>query len=264
MTAWFDTHAHLNDAKFDEDRGAVIAAAFEAGVTGLIEIADGPDDWDKSRAIAEENRGRIWFAGGLHPYYAEQSAPELWSRLRDAATHPQFVAVGEIGLDYAKSGLPPDRQETAFRDGLELAGAVGKPVIVHCREAYPDLHHILRSYFSPGGAGPSPGVVHCFSGSAADAEKLLELGFYLGVDGPVGYPSAKALREALAAIPLDRLVVETDSPYLPPQEHRGQRNEPRYLPLIGKALAAARSVSVETVKGHAAENARRLFRLPPS
>jgi len=135
-----------------------------------------------------------------------------------------------------------------------------KPVIIHCRNAFPDLLLILREIIDKN-AEKSPGVVHCFTGTAQDAAQLIELGFFLGVDGPVTYPSSKALRETLAALPVERLVIETDSPYLPPQGFRGQRNEPAHLPLIGEFLGQVKGVSTERISAKTAENARTLFRI---
>lgn len=257
---WFDTHAHLSDAKFDSDRDAAVARALDAGVTRLVEIADGPDEWPKARALSRKFSKTILWAAGLHPYYAGQSNPEIWRELRSFAAEPGFVAIGEVGLDYAKSEIPPDRQKEAFSEAIELALSLEKPLIVHCRNAYPDLIPILREQLKEPGAPACPGVIHCFSGTAADAEAVLTLGFYLGVDGPVSYPSAKPLREALSSVPLDRLVLETDSPYLPPQTHRGQRNEPSLLPGIGSALAVLKNVSPLELARRTFDNGLTLFR----
>lgn len=260
---WFDTHAHLSDSQFDSDREDVVRRAFANGVDRIVEIADGPADWEKARALAEKFAGRIWWAAGLHPYVSDQASAQLFQSLGAMAAHPQFVAIGEVGLDYAKCPVPKDQQARAFVSAIELALDVGKPLVVHCRDAYVDLHPILEPYF---GCRPdksvAPGVVHCFSGNAADAARLVEMGFYLGVDGPVTYPNAKALREALASVPAERLVLETDSPYLPPQTSRGQRNEPGYLPGIAVRLAELKGETPERFAAISSQNAERLFRLP--
>ncbi len=256
---WFETHAHLSDAKFDWDRDQVIDRAFSSGLSTIIEIADGPEEWPKARALAERYSGRMWWAAGLHPYYADKSTPELWRELKQLTKHPQFVAIGEVGLDYAKCPIPHDQQQLAFECGIELANEIDKPLIIHCREAYGDLMPILRRHFSS--KKSCPGVVHCFSGDRDNADELVSMGFYLGVDGPVTYPSANGLREALADVPLHSIVLETDSPYLPPQSHRGQRNEPAYLPKIGTHLASVRGNAVASLAELTAENGRKLFRL---
>lgn len=257
---WFETHAHLSDSKFDLDREQVIEKAFTAGLSAIVEIADSPAEWPKAQQLAEKYPGRMWWAAGLHPYYADQSTPDLWKQLKDLTKHPQFVAVGEIGLDYAKCPIPPLDQQKAFRAGIELALETNKPVVVHCRDAYQDLMPLLRSYFS---TPSNPGVIHCFSGNRENAKELTQMGFYLGVDGPLTYPSAAALREAIQTIPTERLVLETDSPYLPPQTHRGQRNEPSLLPLIGNHLALLRKMAPTELAHITRLNSINLFRLSP-
>jgi TatD DNase family protein len=194
---------------------------------------------------------------------SDQASPELFAALGKLTAHPQFVAIGEVGLDYAKCPIPKDQQARAFISAIELALEVKKPLVIHCREAYADLHPILEPYFGcRQDKSISPGVVHCFSGSAADAARLTNMGFYLGVDGPVTYPNAKALREALASVPAEKLVLETDSPYLPPQTSRGQRNEPGYLPGIAVRLAELKGESPESFAAISSRNAEKLFRLP--
>lgn len=259
MTLWFDTHTHLGDVKFDEDRDRAVQNAFAGGVRYMVEIADGPEEWAKARDLSSRYPDSIWWAAGLHPYYSDQASPAVWSALREFAREPRFVAIGEVGLDYAKSTIPADQQKAAFTQAVDLALEVNKPLVIHCRNAYADLHPILRDRLK--GQTGCPGVVHCFSGEAKDAEELLKLGFYLGVDGPVSYPSAKPLREALDTVPLERLVLETDSPYLPPQTHRGQRNEPAYLPLIGHHLADLKKVTPANLADATRQNGFSLFRL---
>lgn len=253
---WFDTHAHLSDPQFDSDRDAAIQRALSAGVARLIEIADGPSEWEKAQKLSEAYPQNIWWAAGLHPYYAAEGSPEVWKKLRELANAPRFVAIGEVGLDYAKATVPADVQKKAFREAIELALDVKKPLIIHCRNAFPDLHALLDQ--------PSySGVVHCFSGTFEDAEKLLAQGFHLGVDGPLTYPSAKGLREVMAAIPLERIVLETDAPYLPPQTHRGQRNEPAHVATVGVKLAEIRALSVNDLHRITYDNACALFKLNP-
>ena len=260
MSGWFDTHAHLSDAKFDADRDDAIRRAAEAGVDAIVEIADGPDEWPKARSLADRFPDRIDWAAGLHPYYADQGSDALFAQLETLAAHPRFRAVGEIGLDYAKCPIPRDVQIRAFRQALDLALRIDKPVIIHCRDAYADLLPVLEATFGPRPGGAAPGVVHCFSGTAADAERALRLGFYLGVDAPITYPSAGSLRDALSAVPADRLVLETDAPYLPPQSRRGKRNEPAFLPETGARLAELLSMPLDELRERTTRNARTLFR----
>jgi TatD DNase family protein len=258
---WFETHAHLSDAKFDPDRDEVIERAFANSVTRIIEIADGPEEWEKARLLSEKYPGKIWWAAGLHPYFADQASDAVFKSLRDFATHPQFVALGEVGLDYAKCPIPPERQKQTLASVLQLAREIDKPLIIHCREAFEDLMTIFRLAFDKKNSSPSPGVVHCFSGSKDQAEELVQMGFFLGVDGPVTYPNSNILRETLSHISPQKLVLETDSPYLPPQNYRGKRNEPGYLPLIGDALSKIMEMDPKNMATILRQNSCALFRL---
>ncbi len=259
---WFDTHAHLSDPQFDHDREAAIERALAKGVKTILEIADGPDEWDKARQLAENHPGRLWWAAGFHPYFSDLASNASWERLRSHAGHPQFLAIGEVGLDYAKCRVPHETQKKTLIDAVEFARDTKKPLIIHCRDAFHDLLPLLKSF--AGRLSASPGVLHCFTGTTEDAHALLDLGFYLGVDGPVTYPSSKILRETLTQIPLEKLLLETDSPYLPPQTHRGQRNEPGHLPSIGEAVAKLRGVATEKLAEVALRNSRVLFGLKAS
>ncbi len=259
MLRWFETHAHLCDAQFDTDRDETVARAKEAGVVGLVEIADGPIEWPKARLFAQRNAGFIHWAAGIHPYYADQGTEENWAALREAAADENFVAIGEVGLDFAKCQIPHDVQIRTFERALSLAEELNKPLVIHCRDAYQDLMPVLRRRTWP--AGTLPGVIHCFSGNAEQAAELVGMGFFIGVDGPVTYPGAGKLREALAAVPGDRLVLETDSPYLPPQSLRGQRNEPAKLPEIGLRLAQEKGLTTQRASDLFIENSLRLYRL---
>lgn len=259
MLRWFETHAHLCDAQFDADRDEAVERAKAVGMAGMVEIADGPAEWEKARAFAARHDGFIRWAGGIHPYHADQASAETWRALQDLAADPRFVAIGEVGLDYAKCPVPREVQTSTFEQALDLAAAVDKPLVIHCRDAYADLMPILRNRTFP--AGRSPGVVHCFSGDAAQAVELTGMGFYLGVDGPVTYPGAGRLRDALAAVPLENLVLETDSPYLPPQTIRGKRNEPARLPEIGLRLIQEKGASPAQACAVFLENSLRLYRL---
>ena len=259
----FETHAHLTDAQFDPDREAVLSRARDAGVETLVEIAESPESWEKAQALAERTISpKIYWACGFHPHYAERQKEFEFDDMARRAALASCVAVGEIGLDYAKSESSRENQEALFRKTLEIAGELNKPVIIHCRDAQADTLRILRSFYSGlSRRGLCMGVIHCFSGDMNFAEGCLELGFYLGVDGPLTYPSAKGLREVISKVPLEKIVLETDCPYLPPQPFRGKRNEPAYLTHVAKKLSEIFNRSEDEISNVTAANARRLFRV---
>ncbi len=260
---WFDTHVHLSDPKFDSDRDQVLEKIFSSGLAGFVEIADGPSEWPKAQALAERFPGKIWWAAGLHPYFSDQGSIVLWKQLEELSQHPQFVALGEVGLDYAKCPIPREKQMESFESALDLAEKINKPLVVHCRDAYADLLPMLKQRFSPNPT-VSPGVIHCFSGNQNEADELIHLGFYLGVDGPLTYPKAQDLRDIFSKIPLEKVVLETDSPYLPPQPFRGQRNEPTHVSHIGNKLAEIRQMAPALLSQQLLENSLQLFRLNPT
>jgi TatD DNase family protein len=266
-----DTHCHLSDPKFDGDRADALSRAWQAGLSAVVEIADAEPMWAPARALAEAHPGRVWWAPGFHPYVADKFDEGLPSRVREALSHPQAVALGEIGLDYFKHcAVPRDRQKDVF-SALAAAGfSAGKPLILHCREsdaastdAQEDMLSILRGLLPPsGGGGSVRGVAHCFQGTIDNARRFIDLGFMIGIDAPVTYPKAESLREMVRALPLSSLVLETDSPYLPPQERRGQRNEPSFLPAVADAVARAKGVPPADVVRLSTVNARRLYGFP--
>ncbi|OGR82229.1 MAG: hypothetical protein A2901_09530 [Elusimicrobia bacterium RIFCSPLOWO2_01_FULL_54_10] len=259
----FETHAHLTDAQFDLDREAVLNRACDAGVETLVEIAESPESWEKAQALAEKTASpRMFWACGFHPHYAERQKDFNFDDMMRRTKSSSCVAVGEIGLDYAKSESSKENQEALFRKTLEIAGELNKPVIIHCRDAQADTLRILRSFYS----GLSRrelcmGVIHCFSGDSNFAEGCMDLGFYLGVDGPLTYPSAKGLRDVISKVPLEKIVLETDCPYLPPQPFRGKRNEPAYLTHVAQKLSEIFARSEDEISLVTAANARRLFRV---
>ena len=258
----FDTHAHLNDPKFDEDRGDVLLRAVEANVGRVVEIADEPADWEKAISLSRARPDLVRCTLGLHPYYADQWTPALGEKLKELAKLPEVVAAGEIGLDYAKCTIAHDVQKEAMMNMLEAADAAGLPVVLHCRDAYADMMPMLSKFYS--GRKPTGrfhGVIHCFSGSTEDALQGIELGFALGVDGPVTYPKNDALRAALKAAGIESLVLETDSPYLPPQSSRGKRNEPRAVAEIAARLAQLFALKEEEAAALTTKNAHDLFRM---
>ena len=265
-----DTHAHLADEKFDADRDEVLKRAWDAGLSVVVEIGEEESQWPKARALAEAHPGRVYWTAGYHPYYAVQADDGLPDRLAAELRHPACVAVGEIGLDYHRPDSPPEVQRRVLEKLLDVAARAGKPVVLHCRDAAApsaaaeaDLLEILRRRPDRLSDGGPAGVAHCFQGSASAAWELLRQGFLIGVDGPLTYPNASPLRALIGHLPLESLVLETDSPYLPPQSHRGKRNEPALLPAVVRALAELKHVAVEKIAAATAANARRLYRLPP-
>lgn len=256
-----DTHVHLGDAQFDADRDAVLARAAESGVTRLVEIADSPDEWDRAIALARAHPERLRCSLGLHPYYADKFDAGFVSRLRKALdSAPEAVAIGEIGLDYAKAQVPADVQRRAFAALAEAGRDWAAPLVIHCRDAYHDLVPMLRERFRAKPRGRRFwGVVHCFSGTPDEARACAELGFALGADGPVTYKKNDRLREAFRQAGPDVTVLETDCPYLPPQSSRGKRNEPRSIPEIARKLAELWTLPLEDAAAITSRNAAELY-----
>jgi TatD DNase family protein len=263
-----DTHAHLADEQFDSDREAAIARAQSAGVTTLVEIAESPETWESAVQLAEKYPF-IYASLGIHPHHAHQAGPDVWpalaERLRRLLKHPKVVAIGEFGLDYFRMRNSAEQQDFIFRQQLALAKELNKPIVIHCRDAHADVQKGLQEYY-PGTTikmdCPEPsGVIHCFSGTWEEAQTYMLHGFMLGVDAPVTYPSSKLLKENVFRMPLQRMVLETDSPYLPPQTHRGQRNEPSHLPTVAATIADIKRKSPDEVARQTSQNARHLFRL---
>ena len=264
IDAFVDTHVHLGDAQFDADREDAIARALESNVGRLVEIADNPDEWDKAIAIAKSHPNIIRCSLGLHPYYADRYDMNFVPRLKAAlAAAPEAVAIGEIGLDYAKTEIPHDIQRRAFSELLSAGRDWNVPLVIHCRDAYHDLVPMLKDSFPRRPDGRRFwGVVHCFSGTPAEASACAALGFALGADGPVTYKKNDALREAFRAAGPDVAVLETDCPYLPPQSSRGKRNEPRSIPEIAAKLAEVWALPIEDVARRTTANASALYRWP--
>lgn len=272
-----DTHCHVADTKFDADRSLVLARAVEAGVSTLVEIAESPETWDAAVALAEAHPF-IYASLGIHPHHAHEAGPDRWpelsKRLRDLLRRPKVVALGEFGLDYFRMQNTREQQDYLFRQQLDLARELQKPIVIHCREdaassneegAHAAVQRVLFDYYPETSyAIPLPhpnGVIHCFSGTWENAQAYLLHGFMLGVDGPVTYPNSKLLKENVTRLPLERIVLETDAPYLPPQTHRGQRNEPSYLPAVAHAVGGLKPKTTQEIAAITTANAKALFRL---
>ncbi len=228
----FETHCHLNNARFDEDRDAVIDRARAAGVTEFLEIGYDLESSRQAVAMSDPQR-RIFAAVGFHPHDAASWDADAEREIRQLAAEPGVVAIGEIGLDFYRDLSPRDAQYAAFRAQLDMAVELGMPVIIHTRESMSEALEVL----SPYGKSGLPGVLHCWSGTVAQAEEAVDFGFYLGIGGVLTYKNAGDLLDVVRAIPLERLLLETDCPYLPPTPYRGKRNEPAYLPLIAERIA---------------------------
>lgn len=255
-----DSHCHLDDARFDPDRQAVLERARAAGVTLALTIGsgDGPPDLEVATRLAEQVPW-LYATVGVHPHEASKADTTALDRVEKLCAHPKVLAVGEIGLDYHYDHSPRQVQREVFAAQLAIAERAGKPVVIHTREAWRDTVDVLR------GCWEGNGVMHCFSGGWNEAVESLDLGFYVSFAGILTFPKAGALRETAARLPLDRLLIETDAPYLAPVPHRGKRNEPAFVVHTAQALADARSAPLEEIVAQTTANFVRLFqlRLPP-
>ena len=251
-----DSHAHVDDERFDADRDAVLERATVAGIELIINI--GADMASSARSIAlAEKYSQIYAAVGMHPHDAKDMQEQDYNQLLRWASHPKVVAIGEIGLDYHYDLSPRPVQKEVFLRQLDIVRQTGKPFIIHEREAHADTFEIVRTV-----AQGLEGVFHCFSGSVETAREYLKLGFYISVAGPVTFPKSAKTKEVARYVPLDRLLVETDSPYLTPQAFRGRRNEPAHVRLVAEEIAALRNLSLTELALATTQNARRLFGIP--
>ncbi len=258
-----DTHCHINFDSYDEDRAEILARAASVGVTTIINPSV---DLATSRAVlklTEENTG-LYGAVGIHPNSTADFNDGMITEVEAMAHTPKVVAIGEIGLDYHWRESPKETQFKAFEAQLELAKKLELPVIIHNREASDDVMSILEQWVKdlPPKIKERPGVMHSFSAPEAIAERALTAGFYLGFTGPITYKNADQLRHIAAKVPLERMLVETDGPFLTPVPYRGKRNEPSYIPLIVERLAKLRLMSTEEFGTATTENAYRLFQIP--
>ena len=249
----FDTHAHYYDGRFDSDREELLTALPQKGV-GLV-LCPGCD-LPSSRSCVElaEGYAHLYAAVGVHPSDCAGWDAAALDELHALAAHPKVKAIGEIGLDYYwKENPPKEFQQEVFRQQLELARELQLPVIVHDREAHGDSLAVVKEY------PDVTGVFHCYSGSAEMARELVELGWYLGFDGPITYKNARKAPEVLAAVPLERMLVETDSPYLTPEPFRGRRNDSGYVYRVAETIAQVKGLTAEEVADITTANGKRLF-----
>jgi len=248
-----DSHCHLDDPKFDEDRDAAIERAVAAGVTRMLAVGtgNGPPDLEVALRLADRYPF-IYATIGVHPHDAAKATEETFARLRHLAAHPKVIGIGEIGLDYHYDFSPRDVQRGVFERQLALAADVKKPIVIHTREAWDDTLGAVTAL-------PHGGIMHCFTGDTTQARQALERGFHLSFGGVLTFPKAESLRAAALVPPDDRILVETDCPYLAPVPHRGKRNEPAFVVETVRRLAEVRGTTPERIAEITTANFERLF-----
>lgn len=254
---FIDTHAHLDSHKFDEDRDDAIRRAQEAGVDAIMNIGFNRETIPTTLALAERYPF-IYAAVGWHPTDVEEMRLEedlAW--IEQLCAHPKVLAIGEIGLDYHWDS-PRDLQHTVFREQIRLARRLGKPIVIHNRDAHEDVVRLLREEK----AEEVGGIMHCFSGSWETAKMCLNMNFDISFGGPVTFKNARVPKEVLSKVPLDRILIETDCPYLAPHPYRGKRNESAYVPLVAMAAAEIKGISLEEIGAQTSLNARARLSMP--
>lgn len=250
-----DSHCHLNYKGLVEDQQAVLARARDAGVSTMLNISTRQSEWDDVIAVAEREED-VWASVGIHPHEADAHPDVQTATLVERARHPRVVGIGESGLDYYYDHSDRERQRASFRAHIAAARETGLPIIVHTRDAEEDTAAILAEEM---GKGAYPGVIHCFTASAHFARKALDLGLFISISGIVTFKNAKDLQETARALPAERLLIETDSPFLAPVPHRGRPCEPAFVADTARFLADLRCVPVETLAEQTSENFRTLF-----
>jgi TatD DNase family protein len=260
-----DSHAHLEGHRYDADREQVIARAREARVETIVAIGngEGPVNFDCAIKLAEKY-DFMYATIGIHPHEAKLADAAALDRMAQLAKRPKVIAWGEIGLDYYYDHSPRDVQEKAFVQQMDLAKTAKLPIVIHCRpsdnsdDAWEDCLRLIREQWSASGLG---GILHCFTGNAAQAKRALDMGFMVSFAGNITFPKAQPIRDAALAVPLDRMLIETDSPYLAPIPHRGQRNEPAFVKEVARQLGELRGYSAEEIGAQTTQNFYRFFSL---
>ncbi|HYO82229.1 MAG TPA: TatD family hydrolase [Bryobacteraceae bacterium] len=252
-----DSHCHLDDSQFDPDRDAAIQRALDAGVTRMLAIGtgEGPPDLEAALRLADRYEN-IAATAGIHPQYAPNAGAADFERLTQLLRHRKCVAVGEIGLDYYWKPFDKELQAAVFVQQMRIAAASQKPIIIHTRDAWQDTMNLLKQHWAPTGL---PCVLHCFTGGPDEAREALDLRWTLSFAGVVTYPKAVNVQEAARMAPLDQMLVETDSPYLPPVPYRGKRNEPAYVAHTAAFISKLRGIAVEEVARATSANFDRIF-----
>ncbi|NPV53580.1 MAG: TatD family hydrolase [Firmicutes bacterium] len=255
-----DTHAHLDDERFGPDRDEVVERAARGGVKLIINVGCDIPSSEAAIAFNRSYKG-VYAVIGIHPHDALNAPPDAIDRLRNLAQDRAVLAIGEIGLDYHYDFSPRDVQRELFARQLDLARELGLPVVIHDREAHGDVLDLLRARAA--GLREAGGILHCFSGSLEMARECMKMGFYISLGGPLTFDNARRLREMAAALPLDRILLETDCPYLAPAPHRGERNEPGFVRFTAERLAGIRVMPLNVIAEITTTNARSAFpRLP--
>jgi TatD DNase family protein len=258
---YIDSHAHIEMSDFDADREAVIQRALDAGVEIIVCVGDGDaagESHDAAFRLADEHPF-IYTTVGVHPHEARLLDDELYAKLRDLSQHPKVIAWGEIGLDYHYDNSPREMQRDAFKRQLRMARELQLPISIHTREAEADTLAILDEEWKDSGLG---GVIHCFTGTRGFAEAAVELGFLISFSGVVTFKKSEDLRETARRLPLDKILIETDAPFLAPMPYRGRRNEPAYVVETARALAELRGTTAEEIGRATSENFKLLLRFP--
>jgi len=266
-----DSHAHLEGKCYDSDRDSVLARAKTGGIDAYLAIGngEGPDTADCGIQLAEKYSGKseypkIWASVGIHPHEATLADDAAYARLEQWSRHPKVIAWGEIGLDYFYDHSPRDIQKTVFLKQMELARVAKLPIIIHCRpsdnseNAWDDCLALIATHWTSSGLG---GILHCFTGTVEHARRGLDLGFMISFAGNITFPKAQIIRDAAQVVPLDRMLIETDSPYLAPIPHRGQRNEPAFVKEVARQIAELRGGSTEDIGEQTTQNFYRFFKL---
>ena len=256
MTEWFDSHCHVDEEQFNEDRDTVLARMREHGITRFAVIGSDMETSRRAIAFAENHAGAV-AVGGIHPHEAKGFREEDCGEIARWWKEGKIRAIGEIGLDYYYDHSPREVQRAVCRRQMELAYELGAPVAYHIRDAHGEMLDIMRE-MKPKLTG---GIIHCFSGSAETAKEYLRLGYYISFAGPLTFKKAPKLQEAAKLIPKDRLLIETDSPYMAPEPVRGRRNEPANVRYVGMKLAELRGETAEEVAAYTTENAMRVYGL---
>jgi len=254
-----DSHCHLDSAEFDIDREEVIARAGAAGIEHMVAIGtgNGPPDFEAGVRLADQY-AEFYATVGIHPHEAAKATEDGYQRIAALVKHPKVVAIGEIGLDYHYDFSPRDTQKAVFIEQMAIAGQARKPIVIHTREAWAETIALIEEHWAAHGLG---GIMHCFSGGPDEARRALDLGFYLSFGGILTFPKAIEVQTAAKTAPRDRILLETDAPYLAPVPQRGKRNEPSFMVHTARKLAELRGESFESVCASTTENFRRLLLL---
>ncbi len=264
-----DSHAHLDSPRYSEDRDALLARAWDAGVRTILSIGigDGPDTMHQALDLAREHANQpniptIYASAGVHPHEAQLADDAAYAKLNALLDEPEVLACGEIGLDYYYDHSPREVQKAVFTRQMEIAAAHGKPIIIHCRpsdnstNAWDDTLEMLESQWSPTALG---GILHCFTGEWMHARRAMDLGFLISFAGNITFPKAQPIRDVLAQVPLDRVLIETDAPFLAPVPNRGKRNEPAWVAEVAAKVAEVKSIAPDEAALCTTENFHRFF-----